>query len=77
MVFAPRQTAHTLQDALRTAVAQAARKGHLTLTQELMGYTLYAKSQLQQYAPAPSEEPSRLPVTSPEILTGKLENSKI
>jgi hypothetical protein len=65
-----------LVDFWRARIAEALRRGSITVAEENMGYVLYKKAVTAGYAPDPDSEPTREPL-SPELLTGHLTNSRI
>jgi hypothetical protein len=75
----PQRLSHTsemLVDFWRERIAQALRRGSITLAQENMGYVLYKRALSAKYAPAPEADSPR-EALSPELLTGHLTNNLI
>jgi hypothetical protein len=75
----PRRLTHnseTMVDFWRERIAQALRRGSITVAQENMGYVLYKRALSAQYAPD-SEADSPREALSPELLTGHLTNNRI
>jgi hypothetical protein len=60
----------------RERVADALRRGSITVAQENMGYVLHKRALTAQYAPEPDSSGTR-EVLSPELLTGHLTDNRI
>jgi hypothetical protein len=65
-----------LIDFWRERIAEALRRGSITVAQENMGYVLYKQAVTARYAPEPDAD-SAATVLSPELLTGHLTNNRI
>ena len=72
-IVSPSLIAEAIQDSLRVSIANAAHKGTLTLTEELMGYTLSGFATAETYAPPTFTPPKRI-ISVPEFLTGSITN---
>jgi hypothetical protein len=65
-----------LVDFWRERIADALRRGSITVAQESMGYLLAKRALTTEYAPEPDSGSGRQ-VLSPELLTGRLTNGRI
>lgn len=60
----------------REQIARALKRGSITRTQELMGYTLSNRALTAKYAPDPAKAQEPV-VAAPEFLTGNLTNYRV
>jgi hypothetical protein len=64
-------------DYWRGRIAEALRRGSITVAQEGMGYVLAKKALSARYAPKPDLDDGAARVLSPELLTGRLTSNRI
>ncbi len=69
--------ANAIQQELRRHVVQKLNNRTLSLTEELMGYSMYAANVEAQYAPKLDEQAPKRRVVAPEFLTGLLNNFEV
>ncbi len=72
-VISPSPISVAIQQALRVSIAESAAKGSISLTEELMGYTLAGFATAEVYDPPTFGPPARR-ISVPEVLTGGITN---
>ncbi len=72
-IISPTPLALAIQQALRESIARSTIRGSLSLTEELMGYTLAGFATAETYQPPTPAAPKRM-ISAPEILTGGVTN---